>query len=252
MFHLLELLPLLYSVALLPVSLLAQEAPSISSKTYPWQTAMSPQYTWFQMTSWISTNFVIWSTTDMYRWKSEKSRKDCPKLARTLPMIGSKNFLRPTVIALLLSLPAHGNTRRNPLHLTPSKRTQIAYSEPLKKCMSAAPTGTSNDIVASPSSGIVIVASPSSGIRTSVSNTLRLVALDTLPTLWQKPIYKAKTQYASPKDSSTPLNAANTKQVQDRLGTFLSMLELPILQCMSPLALLPWNKVNAPTPPWSC
>ena len=41
------------------------------------------------------------------------------------------------------------------------------------------------------------------------------------PHAWQKPIYGAKTQYAPPDDISTPLDAADTKRVQEILGTFL-------------------------------
>jgi hypothetical protein len=41
------------------------------------------------------------------------------------------------------------------------------------------------------------------------------------PPAWQKAACGAKTQHASPPDTSVPLNAANVKWVQEVLGTFL-------------------------------
>jgi hypothetical protein len=41
------------------------------------------------------------------------------------------------------------------------------------------------------------------------------------PHAWQKPTYGAKTQYAPPEDTSAPLDATDTKRVQEVLGTFL-------------------------------
>ena len=41
------------------------------------------------------------------------------------------------------------------------------------------------------------------------------------PHTWQKPTYGTKTQYAPPEDTSASPNAADTKHVQEVLGTFL-------------------------------
>ena len=40
------------------------------------------------------------------------------------------------------------------------------------------------------------------------------------PHAWQKPTHGAKTQHAPPSDESEPLDAADTKFVQEALGTF--------------------------------
>ena len=67
----------------------------------------------------------------------------------------------------------------------------------------------------------------------------------------QKPTYSAKTQYTPPENTSTSLNAADFKPVQEVLGTFPFYARSvdSTTQCTLPLALLPPNKKKAPKQP---
>jgi hypothetical protein len=71
------------------------------------------------------------------------------------------------------------------------------------------------------------------------------------PHAWQKPTCGAKTQHDPPPDTSTPLNAANLKRVQEVLGTFLCCacaVDSTMLLAAIGAPLHP-NKAKAPMPP---